>query len=56
MYDIFLADGTYIEIEAEVWWREDDVITFADVPEDEEFRVTAIFNLQNIAGFYEVKK
>lgn len=32
------------------------MITFADVPEDEELRVTATFNLQNIAGFCEVKK
>ena len=56
MYDIFLADGTYIEIEAEVWWREDEAIIFADVPEDEEFRVTAIFNLQSIAGFCGVKE
>lgn len=53
-YNVYLMDGTYIEIQAEGWFVEDDVISFFDVPRDEVYKVGAEFYLPNIAGFCEV--
>lgn len=53
-YNVYLMDGTYIEILAEGWFVEDDVIIFFDAPEDEIIKVGAEFYLPNIAGFCEV--
>lgn len=55
-YSVYLCDGTFIDIEAEGWYIEDDMIFFTEVPEDESFIIRAAFTVQNIAGFCEVNE
>lgn len=55
-YNVYLNDGSYIEIEAEGWYFEGDLVVFVIVPEDEIIVDKAAFNLKNIAGFCEVNE
>ena len=55
-YNVFLCDGTYIEIEAETWYDDDGMIIFIDISEDEVETIKAAFVLDNIAGFCEVNE
>lgn len=55
-YNVYLCDGTYIEIESESWYAEDDMIFFIDVPDDEVIKIKAAFVITNISGFCEVNE
>ncbi|MBR3125382.1 MAG: hypothetical protein IKF42_08255 [Mogibacterium sp.] len=55
-YSVYLCDGTFIDIEAEGWYIEDDMIFFIEVPGDESSIIRAAFTVQNIAGFCEVNE
>ena len=54
-YCVIMADGTFVDIRSECFIQEDSCISFVDIISDAEDETVAMFNLDNIAGFYEVK-
>lgn len=54
-YCVIMADGTFADIQSECFIQEDSCISFVDIVSDEEDETVAMFNLDNIAGFYEVR-
>lgn len=54
-YCIIMADGTSVDLQSDCFIQEDSCISFVDIVSDEEDETAAMFNLDNIAGFYEVK-
>lgn len=55
-YQVFMADGTYIEIEADGFEIDGNALTFYTIPADETYHIAGLFNLENIAGFCEVQE
>lgn len=54
-YCVIMADGTFVDVQSECFIQEDDCISFVNIVSDEEDETIGIFNLDNIAGFYEVR-
>ena len=54
-YCIIMADGTSVDLQSDCFIQEDSCISFVNIVSDEEDETAAMFNLDNIAGFYEVK-
>lgn len=54
-YCVIMADGTSVDLQSDCFIQEDSCISFVDIVSDEEDKTAAMFNLDNIAGFYEVK-
>ena len=54
-YCVIMAGGTFVDIQSECFIQEDSCISFVNIISDEEDETVAMFNLENIAGFYEVK-
>ena len=52
-YCVIMADGTFVDIRSECFIQEGSCISFVDIISDEEDETVAMFNLENIAGFYE---
>ena len=54
-YCIIMADGTSVDLQSDCFIQEDSCISFVDIISDEEDETVAMFNLDNIAGFCEVR-
>ena len=54
-YCIIMADGTSVDLQSDCFIQEDSCISFVDIISDEEDETVTMFNLDNIAGFCEVR-